>query len=193
LDLSQLLDIAHPVLIFRVMYGTPWHTSNPQESMNTEQKITSPEQIERPGDGGKVVFTNGCFDILHPGHVDYLERARSMGACLVVGLNSDASVRRLKGALRPINDQQSRARVLAALACVDFVILFEEDTPLELIKKVRPDVLVKGGDWSVDRIVGRDVVEAAGGTVCSIPLLTGYSTTGTVERIVAMHGSVGNG
>lgn len=161
--------------------------------MNTEQKITSPEQIERPGDGGRVVFTNGCFDIIHPGHVDYLERARSMGACLVVGLNSDASVRRLKGALRPINDQHSRARVLAALACVDFVVIFEEDTPLELIKKVRPDVLVKGGDWSVDRIVGRDVVEAAGGTVCSIPLLAGYSTTGTVERIVAMHRSVGNG
>lgn len=161
--------------------------------MNTEQKITSPEQIERPGDGGRVVFTNGCFDIIHPGHVDYLERARSMGACLVVGLNSDASVRRLKGALRPVNDQHSRARVLAALACVDFVVIFEEDTPLELIKKVRPDVLVKGGDWSVDRIVGRDVVEAAGGTVCSIPLLAGYSTTGTVERIVAMHRSVGNG
>ncbi len=161
--------------------------------MNTEQKITSPEHIERPGDGGKVVFTNGCFDIIHPGHVDYLERARSMGACLVVGLNSDASVRRLKGALRPVNDQQSRARVLAALACVDFVIVFDEDTPLELIKKVRPDVLVKGGDWSVERIVGRDVVETAGGTVCSIPLLDGYSTTGIVDRIVAMHGSGDNG
>lgn len=161
--------------------------------MNTEQKITSPEQIERPGDGGKVVFTNGCFDIIHPGHVDYLERARSMGACLVVGLNSDASVRRLKGALRPVNDQHSRARVLAALACVDYVVVFEDDTPLELIRKVRPDVLVKGGDWSVDRIVGREVVEAAGGTVCSIPLLAGYSTTGTLERIVAMHRSVGNG
>ena len=139
------------------------------------------------------MFTNGCFDIIHPGHVDYLERARSMGSCLVVGLNSDASVRRLKGALRPVNDQQSRARVLAALACVDFVIIFDEDTPLELIRKVRPDVLVKGGDWSVDRIVGREVVEAAGGMVCSIPLLDGYSTTGTVERIVAMHQRGGNG
>lgn len=139
------------------------------------------------------MFTNGCFDIIHPGHVDYLERARSMGSCLVVGLNSDASVRRLKGALRPVNDQQSRARVLAALACVDFVIIFDEDTPLELIRKVSPDVLVKGGDWSVDRIVGREVVEAAGGTVCSIPLLAGYSTTGTVERIVAMHQRGGNG
>jgi D-glycero-beta-D-manno-heptose 1-phosphate adenylyltransferase len=160
--------------------------------MNTEQKITSPERLERPR-GGKLVFTNGCFDIIHPGHVDYLERARGMGSCLVVGLNSDASVRRLKGALRPVNDQRSRARVLAALACVDFVVIFEEDTPLELISKVRPDVLVKGGDWSVEKIVGRDVVEEAGGTVCSIPLLEGYSTTGTVDRIVAMHRSGDNG
>ncbi len=159
--------------------------------MNTEQKITSPERLERPRDG-KLVFTNGCFDIIHPGHVDYLERARSMGACLVVGLNSDASVRRLKGALRPVNDQRSRARVLAALGCVDFVVIFDEDTPLELIRKIRPDVLVKGGDWSVEMIVGRDVVQGSGGTVCSIPLLQGYSTTGTVDRIVALHRSGSN-
>jgi rfaE bifunctional protein nucleotidyltransferase chain/domain len=160
--------------------------------MNTAQKITSTERIGRPR-GGKLVFTNGCFDIIHPGHVDYLERARSMGSCLVVGLNSDASVRRLKGALRPVNDQQSRARVLAALACVDFVVFFEEDTPLELIKKIRPDVLVKGGDWSTEKIVGRDVVEEAGGAVCSIPLLEGYSTTGTVDRIMALHRGSGTG
>ncbi len=159
--------------------------------MNTAHKIISPELLRnRPA--GRLVFTNGCFDILHPGHVDYLERARRMGEVLVVGLNSDNSVRRLKGALRPVNDQHSRARVLAALACVDYVMIFEEDTPLELIKAVRPDVLVKGGDWSVDRIVGRDVVEEAGGTVCSIPLLDGYSTTGTIDRIVAMHRSGGN-
>lgn len=174
------------------MYGTPWLTSNPERPMDTAQKIISPQGLgHRPA--GKLVFTNGCFDIIHPGHVDYLERARSMGSCLVVGLNSDASVRRLKGALRPVNDQSARARVLAALACVDFVMIFEEDTPLELIKAVRPDILVKGGDWSVDRIVGRDVVEEAGGTVCSIPLLEGYSTTKTVNRIVAMHRSVENG
>ncbi len=159
--------------------------------MNTAHKIISPKLLcHRPI--GKLVFTNGCFDIIHPGHVDYLERARSMGACLVVGLNSDGSVRRLKGALRPVNDQHSRARVLAALACVDFVMIFEEDTPLELIKAIRPDVLVKGGDWSVERIVGRDVVEEAGGTVCSIPLLDGYSTTGTIDRIVTLHRSGGN-
>ncbi len=178
---------------FRDIYGTTQLTSNPQESMNTEQKIVTAQQIQRPANGGRLVFTNGCFDILHPGHVDYLERARSMGDGLVVGLNSDASVRRLKGPQRPVNDQQSRARVLAALQCVDFVVIFDEDTPLELIREVRPDVLVKGGDWSVERIVGRDVVEAAGGTVCSIPLLAGHSTTGTVDRIVAMHRRQDNG
>lgn len=160
--------------------------------MNTAQKIISPHGLDKRR-SGKLVFTNGCFDILHPGHVDYLERARSMGDSLVVGLNSDASVRRLKGPLRPVNEQMARARVLAALACVDFVMIFEEDTPLQLIKAVCPDVLVKGGDWSVDRIVGREEVEARGGTVCSIPLLEGYSTTGTVNRILAMHRRDGNG
>ena len=160
--------------------------------MNTAQKIISPECLDKRL-AGKLVFTNGCFDIIHPGHVDYLERARNMGDCLVVGLNSDASVRRLKGPLRPVNDQHSRARVLAALACVDFVMIFEEDTPLELIRAVCPNVLVKGGDWSVDRIVGREVVQERGGTVRSIPLLEGHSTTATINRIVAMHRSGSNG
>jgi rfaE bifunctional protein nucleotidyltransferase chain/domain len=117
--------------------------------------------------------------------VDYLQRARDLGACLVVGLNSDASVRRLKGPSRPVNDEASRALVLSALACVDFVVVFEEDTPYELIRDVAPDVLVKGGDWSVERIVGRDLVEGAGGRVLSIPLLAGYSTTAVIERILA--------
>jgi len=125
--------------------------------------------------------------------VDYLQRARDLGSCLVVGLNSDASVRRLKGPLRPVNDEHSRAAVLSALACVDYVVVFEEDTPYELIKKVAPDVLVKGGDWSVDRIVGRDVVEHGGGAVLSIPLLEGYSTTAIVDRIVALHGKESHG
>jgi len=155
---------------------------------NTQHKILKAEELHRIARDGDVVFTNGCFDILHPGHVDYLERARDMGARLVVGLNSDASVRRLKGALRPVNDQNTRARVLAGLACVDYVVVFDEDTPYELIRKVAPDILVKGGDWSVDRIVGRDLVEEKGGRVYSIPLLTGYSTTAIVERIVRMHG-----
>jgi rfaE bifunctional protein nucleotidyltransferase chain/domain len=154
---------------------------------DTRKKILTRDDLGAIPRQGPVVFTNGCFDILHPGHVDYLERARAMGSCLVVGLNSDASVRRLKGCCRPVNGQDSRARVLAALACVDAVIVFEEDTPYALIQAVGPDVLVKGGDWSLDRIVGRDLVEAAGGRVCSIPLLAGHSTTGIVERIIAMH------
>ncbi len=133
--------------------------------------------------GKKVVFTNGCFDILHPGHVTYLEEARRMGDCLVLGLNSDASVRRLKGEERPVNDEHSRARVLAALACVDFVVVFGEDTPLELIREVGPDILVKGGDWPVERIVGADLVMSRGGRVFSIPLVEGHSTTSIIAGI----------
>jgi rfaE bifunctional protein nucleotidyltransferase chain/domain len=134
--------------------------------------------------GHKLVFTNGCFDILHPGHVDLLARARALGHFLVLGLNSDESVKMLgKGDDRPLNSQEERAFVLAGLACVDFIIIFHESTPLELIKAVRPQVLVKGGDWTPDRIVGREVVEQAGGQVVSLPLLEGYSTTAFVERI----------
>jgi len=133
--------------------------------------------------GMKVVFTNGCFDILHAGHVAYLARARALGDCLVVGLNSDASVKRIKGPERPVNGQDARAAVLGALACVDHVVLFEEDTPLAVIERIRPDVLVKGGDWEVGNIVGADVVKSAGGTVISIPFEDGYSTTGIIERI----------
>jgi rfaE bifunctional protein nucleotidyltransferase chain/domain len=154
----------------------------------TRHKILKFEEAGKLAGRGGVVFTNGCFDILHPGHVDYLQRARAMGDCLVVGLNSDASVRRLKGSCRPVNDEGSRAMVLSALACVDYVVVFEEDTPYELIGVIVPAVLVKGGDWSVDRIVGRDIVERAGGRVFSIPLLAGHSTTGIVDRILALHG-----
>jgi rfaE bifunctional protein nucleotidyltransferase chain/domain len=131
----------------------------------------------------RVVFTNGCFDILHRGHVTYLEEARRLGDCLVVGLNSDASVRSLKGPERPMNDEQSRARVLAALGCVDHVVLFGEDTPLRLITALMPDVLVKGGDWPVEKIVGAEEVMAAGGGVLSIPLVGDFSTTALIERI----------
>ncbi len=136
----------------------------------------------------KLVFTNGCYDILHPGHVDLLQRARKLGDGLILGLNSDASVQRIKGDMpgprRPLNSQDERAYVLAALECVDFVVVFDEDTPFELIRAVRPQVLVKGGDWPVEKIVGRDIVEADGGTVVSLPLLPGYSTTGLIERIL---------
>ena len=134
--------------------------------------------------GKKIVFTNGCFDIIHPGHVDLLERARAAGDALVLGLNSDASVRRQgKGEDRPFNTYAARAFVLAHLRSVDFVTMFDDDTPLALIKAVKPDVLVKGGDWSVDRIVGADEVTANGGTVLSLPLIEGFSTTGLAERI----------
>jgi len=137
--------------------------------------------------GFRLVFTNGCYDILHPGHVDLLARARALGDGLILGLNSDASVRRIKGSLpgprRPVNSQEERAFVLAGLESVDFVVVFDEDTPLELIRAVRPHVLVKGGDWGLERIVGRAEVEADGGLVVSLPLLPGYSTTGLIERL----------
>lgn len=134
--------------------------------------------------GARIVFTNGVFDILHKGHVTYLQQAAALGDRLVVGLNSDASVRRLgKGDDRPLNDQDSRSAVLSALRCVDAVVLFEQDTPLELIQVVRPDVLVKGGDWSPDKIVGASLVQDHGGEVYSLSLVDGFSTTRLVERI----------
>ncbi len=139
---------------------------------------------ERRRSGQQIVFTNGCFDILHVGHVRYLEEARSLGDVLVVGVNTDASVRRLgKGSARPFNSEGERAEVLAALGVVGYVTLFDEDTPLELIRRVRPNTLVKGGDWQPNQIVGGDLVLAAGGTVRSLPFAEGYSTTGLVDRI----------
>ena len=134
--------------------------------------------------GRRLVFTNGCFDVLHPGHVDLLTRARALGDALILGLNSDESVKMLgKGEDRPLNPQEDRAFVLAGLACVDYIVVFHESTPLELIKACRPQVLVKGGDWPVDQIVGADVVEKAGGEVHSLPLLEGYSTTDFLARV----------
>ncbi len=134
--------------------------------------------------GRKVVFTNGCFDLLHPGHVHYLEAARSLGDALLVAVNTDASAGRLqKGAGRPVMPEADRARVLAALACVDRVALFDEDTPLELITRLQPDILVKGGDYRLEDIVGRDAVLARGGRVTALPFLPGYSTTEILARI----------
>lgn len=135
-------------------------------------------------EGKSVVFTNGTFDILHRGHVEYLSAARRMGDVLVVGLNTDASIRRIKGDPRPINRGPDRAAVLAGLAAVDFVCFFSGDTPLRLITTVVPDVLVKGADWSVAAIVGRDVVERHGGRVRTVRLTPGRSTTGVIERIL---------
>ena len=134
--------------------------------------------------GDRIVFTNGCFDILHRGHVEYLEEAAALGDRLVIGLNTDDSVRRQnKGPDRPLNDQESRAKVLCALRCVDAVVLFDTDTPLELITAIAPQVLVKGGDWAVTEIVGADVVQAAGGEVRSLKLVDGFSTTALVDKI----------
>jgi D-beta-D-heptose 7-phosphate kinase/D-beta-D-heptose 1-phosphate adenosyltransferase len=135
---------------------------------------------------GAIVFTNGVFDLLHPGHVELLEAARREGAALIVGVNSDASVRRLgKGADRPVTPEAARARVLAGLAAVDCVVLFDEDTPLELITRVQPDVLVKGADYARDAIVGADLVESRGGRVVRVPLVQGFSTSSIMERLRA--------
>src|SRR5499427_9061920 len=133
--------------------------------------------------GRRVVFTNGCFDLLHPGHLETLEKARSLGDALVVGVNSDRSVREMKGAGRPILPEQERAEILSALECVDAVVIFDEPTPREIISVLLPDVLVKGGDWASDQIVGREEVEAAGGRVVSIPIVPGYSTTTILKDI----------
>lgn len=131
----------------------------------------------------KIVFTNGCFDLLHLGHIDYLSRAAALGNKLVVGVNSDASNHRLKGPGRPVNDEQSRSYLLAALFFVDAVCIFDEDTPYELIKLLRPDVLVKGADYTIEQIVGADLVLAAGGEVKTIEYLEGYSTTAIERKI----------
>jgi rfaE bifunctional protein nucleotidyltransferase chain/domain len=139
--------------------------------------------------GKKVVFTNGCFDLLHAGHVDYLEAARAEGDLLIVGLNSDASVRRIKGEKRPLTPAGDRAAVLAGLAAVDAVVIFDEDDPGHLIAGLRPDVLVKGADWPEDRIIGADTVLAEGGRVVRVPLTPGRSTTSVIELILARFGA----
>ena len=133
--------------------------------------------------GGLVVFTNGVFDLLHPGHVRYLQDARRLGALLIVGVNSDRSVRAIKEAGRPLNPEDERAEVLLSLECVDAVVVFDEDTPQRLIETIQPDVLVKGADWGPTEIVGRDVVEARGGRVVRIDLTPGYSTTELIRRV----------
>ena len=156
---------------------------------STSHKVVDWEAAARwatnlQGRGQKVVFTNGCFDLLHPGHVRYLEEARSLGDALIIGVNTDLSVTRLKkGPGRPLTPEADRARVLAACACVDRVVLFAEDTPLALITLLTPDILVKGGDYQLDEIVGREVVLARGGRVVALPFVPGYSTTRLIDRI----------
>jgi D-beta-D-heptose 7-phosphate kinase/D-beta-D-heptose 1-phosphate adenosyltransferase len=149
--------------------------------LDLQDLISKREALRR--EGRTVVFTNGCFDLLHLGHVRYLAQARSFGDALVVALNSDRSVRTLKGEGRPILNERERAEVLAALQAVDYVVIFDEGTPRELIAKLLPDVLVKGGDWPLDEIVGRVEVEAAGGKVLSLPYVEGSSTTDIIKKI----------
>jgi D-glycero-beta-D-manno-heptose 1-phosphate adenylyltransferase len=156
--------------------------------MNSQDKILTPDQLqsklkEWKSQGDKIVFTNGCFDLLHLGHVDYLEKSRQLGDKLVLGLNTDASISRIKGPNRPLQDEMSRARVMASLLFVDAVVLFDNDTPLELIKIVQPDILVKGDDYTIENIIGQDVVIANGGEVKTVPLVKGYSTTNIVKKI----------
>ena len=139
-------------------------------------------------EGQRVVFTNGVFDLLHPGHIRYLQHARSLGDALIVGLNADASVRRNKGPERPINTEQERAEVLEALECVDAVVLFEQETPAEIIKAIQPDILVRGADWEEDAIVGRDTVEARGGRVVRVPIEKGFSTTEIIRKARSVGG-----
>ncbi len=159
------------------------------QDFNTAHKMVDRTEAARwvrglQGQEKKVVFTNGCFDLLHAGHVHYLEQARSLGDALIVAVNTDASAVRLgKGPGRPLNREGDRARLLAALACVDRVVLFSEDTPQEIISELKPDILVKGGDYRLEDIVGREVVLARGGQVLVIPLVQGYSTSALLARI----------
>ena len=160
----------------------PWHGDLLQPEI-----LTLKDAILRFGrekrNGRRVVFTNGCFDLLHPGHIRSLEQARALGDVLILGLNSDKSVRQLKGEGRPIIPERERAEILAAFECVDAVIIFDDPTPRDVIAQLLPDVLVKGGDWAGDQIVGRAEVEAVGGQVISVPVVSGYSTTEILRKI----------
>lgn len=152
-----------------------------QKVLSTAQAVAFVEHLRH--EGKEVVFTNGVFDILHPGHVRYLEDARREGDALIVALNSDRSVRAIKGPQRPVNSELERAEVLAGLRCVDAVVIFDEETPLEIVTRLRPNVLVKGADWAIDTIVGREVVISGGGRVVRIPFAEGYSTSAIIRKI----------
>ncbi len=151
-------------------------------------KVVKREEIKKISEklksrGKKIVFTNGCFDILHRGHVEYLNEAKKFGDVLIVGINSDSSVKKLKGEKRPINSEEDRAYILSNLISVDFVVIFKEETPLKLISEIIPNYLIKGGDWSVENIVGREIVEKNGGRCLTIKFKEGYSTTKIIEKI----------
>jgi D-beta-D-heptose 7-phosphate kinase/D-beta-D-heptose 1-phosphate adenosyltransferase len=149
--------------------------------LSTSEAVAWREELGRQGK--RVVFTNGVFDILHPGHVRYLATARSHGDALIVAINSDRSVRAIKGPERPVNPETERAEVITALACVDAAVVFDEDTPHDIISAIQPDVLVKGADWAHDKIVGRDIVEARGGVVIRVTVEEGHSTTNVIKKV----------
>ncbi len=149
--------------------------------MTIDEAAAFAERLRR--DGKRVVFTNGVFDLLHPGHVRYLQHARTLGDALIVGVNSDRSVRANKGPSRPITPEAERAELLSALACVDAVAIFDEDTPADIIKRIQPDILVKGADWAADAIVGRDTVEARGGKVVRVDIEPGWSTSSIIDKV----------
>lgn len=157
------------------------HQSYRDKIVTLDQLLTRSKEWKQ--DGATIIFTNGCFDILHLGHIEYLEQAARLGDVLVVGLNSQGSVNRIKGPFRPIQDEQSRAAVLSSLGCIDAVCIFEQDTPEDLIRALTPDVLVKGGDWLPEQIIGADWVTGHGGKVISIPYVPGYSTTRIEQKI----------
>ena len=157
------------------------------------KKIKSPNQLKKilgvlKRQGKKIVFTNGCFDIVHVGHIRYLSQARKLGDILVVGLNTDRSVRTIKGEKRPLVCENERAEVLSALKVVDYVVLFDEPDPLALIKALKPSILVKGADWPEDKIIGADVIKQSGGRVVRIPLVPGSSSTNLIEKIIKVYG-----
>jgi rfaE bifunctional protein nucleotidyltransferase chain/domain len=158
--------------------------------MTTEEAIEVVRRVRQQG--GRVVFTNGVFDLLHPGHVRYLAAARQYGDALIVGINSDESVRVNKGPRRPILPAAERAELVAALTMVDGVVIFDDETPYELIRRLQPDILVKGADWPADQIVGRDIVEARGGTVVRVPVEAGYSTSSIIGRVLHLPASTEN-
>jgi len=196
-DTAALANIAAGIVVAKVGTSTVIPSEMlevvEQQHPDSDRKIKLREAVAREVDalrrkGKQAVFTNGCFDLLHVGHVKYLQKARQLGDLLVLGLNSDASIRRLKGPKRPLIGEEERAHILAALDCIDFVVLFDEDTPLELIGAVRPDILVKGGDYTPEGVVGKEFVESYGGRVELIQFVDGKSTTNIIEKVLQQYG-----
>ncbi|MEK6647343.1 MAG: D-glycero-beta-D-manno-heptose 1-phosphate adenylyltransferase [Candidatus Firestonebacteria bacterium] len=138
--------------------------------------------------GKKVVFTNGCFDLLHIGHIRYLKAAKKLADILIVAINSDSSIKKIKGELRPVYPEKERAEILSAFSFVDYIVIFAESDPIKVVSELKPDVLIKGGDWSIDKVLGKDIVESYGGKVMTIPMIKGYSTTNLIKKIVKLEG-----